>query len=60
MLPVLLLIQTWDLLRVMYNGFVGLCTDFISENPGYFIIPVRMNGSAVESYFSQLKFSAGG
>lgn len=53
-------LQTWDLLRVMYNGFVGLCTDFIAENPGYFIIPVRVNGSAVESYFSQLKFSADG
>ena len=52
--------QTWDLLRVMYNGFFGLCTTFLAENPNYFIVPVRVNGSAVESYFSQLKFSAGG
>jgi hypothetical protein len=44
----------------MYNGFVGLCTSFLAENPEYFIIPVKVNGSAVESYFSQLKFSAGG
>ena len=53
-------IQTWDLLRVMYNGFIGLCTSFLAENSNYFIIPVRVNGSAVESYFSQLKFTAGG
>ena len=52
--------QTWDLLRVMCNGFTGLCTDFLTENPEYFIVPVRINGSAVESYFSQLKFSSGG
>lgn len=51
-------IQTWDLLRLMYHGFVGLCQSFVTANPGYFIIPVRVNGSAVESYFSQLKFAA--
>ena len=44
----------------MYNGFVGLCTDFLAGNPDYYIIPVRVNGSVVESYFSQLKFSSGG
>ena len=44
----------------MYNGFLGLCADFLAENPDYFIIPVRVNGSAVESYFSQLKLGSGG
>ena len=45
-------VQTPDLLRLMYNGFFGLCTSFIANNPDYFIVPVRVNGSAMESYFS--------
>ena len=51
-------VQTWDLLRIMYHGFTGLCTDFLLRHPGYFISPVRLNGSAVEPYFSQLKYAA--
>ena len=51
--------QPWDLLRVIYSGFIGLCTSFLAEDPN-FNIPVGVNGSALESYFSQLKFSAGG
>lgn len=54
------LIQTWDLLRMMYFGFVGLCNDFTTTYPGYYIIPVRVNGSAIESLFSSLKYSARG
>lgn len=45
---------------MMYNGFLGLCKHFTSLHPRYYIIPVRVNGSAVESYFSQLKYSARG
>ncbi len=52
--------QTWDLLRVMKKGFVGLCESFLTSNPGYFITPVRVNGSAIESYFSQMKYAARG
>ena len=53
-------LQTWDLLRLMFQGFIGLCEHFLAEHPGYFITPVRINGSAIESYFSQLKYAARG
>lgn len=52
--------QTWDLLRVMVYGFRGFCEDFLRRNPGYTIYPVRLNGSAIETFFSQLKYAAGG
>ena len=52
--------QTWDLLRVMVYGFQGFCEDFLHRNPGYTIYPVRLNGSAIETLFSQLKYAAGG
>ena len=44
----------------MYEGFRGLCEDFLRTNPGCFISPIRVNGSAVESIFSSLKFISGG
>lgn len=52
--------QTWDFLRIMYYGFVGFCTDFLEKHPGYTVYPIRMNGSAVETVFSQLKYVTGG
>ena len=51
-------LQTWDLLHLMFQGFIGLCEHFLAEHPGYFITPVRIN--AIESYFSQLKYAARG
>ena len=47
--------QTWDLLRIMYYGFKKFATEFLSENPEYTIYPVRLNGSAVETFFSPMK-----
>ena len=44
----------------MYFGFKGLCEDFVTRNPGYFIVPVRVSGSAIESVFSCLKYISGG
>ena len=44
----------------MVDGFLGFCQEFLQNHPGYFITPVRINGSAVESYFSQLKYAARG
>lgn len=44
----------------MVKGFRGFCEQFLLTNPGYFIIPVRINGSAIETYFSQLKYTARG
>lgn len=44
----------------MYFGFTGLCQDFLNTHPGYFISPIRINGSAIESIFSCLKYISGG
>ncbi len=44
----------------MYYGFKGLCEDFVTHNPGYFVVPVRISGSAIESVFSCLKYISGG
>ena len=33
---------------------------FLEKYPGYFIFPLRVSGSAVETLFSQFKYSAGG
>ena len=44
----------------MYGGFIGLCEEFLTSHPGYFIAPIRVNGSALESVFSCLKYIAGG
>ena len=45
---------------MMHGGFVGLCEEFLSLYPAYFISPIRVNGSAVESIFSCLKYISGG
>jgi hypothetical protein len=39
----------------MWFGFKGLVSQFINEHPGYHINPKRLNGSSVETLFSQLK-----
>ena len=52
--------QTWDLLRLMYYGFKNLCADFVSAHPGYTVYPVHLNGSAVETFFSQVKHATSG
>jgi len=52
--------QTWDLLRLMVSGFSQLCDWFTDNLPGYYICPLRINGSALESIFSILKFASGG
>lgn len=52
--------QTWDLTKIMYYGFTGFCKDFLAENPTYRVYPMRLNGSAIETVFSQLKYIASG
>jgi hypothetical protein len=52
--------QTWDLLRILVCGAKSLVKDFVSRNKGYCIVLSRINGSAVESLFSQLKYSVAG
>ena len=44
----------------MYHGFKNLCENFLEDHKGYFIAPIRVNGSAIESIFSSLKYIAGG
>lgn len=44
----------------MYNGFNGLCDYFLTHHPECFISLIRVNGSAVESIFSCLKYNSGG
>lgn len=44
----------------MYHGFYGLCNDFLTSHPTYYISPIRLNGSAIESVFSCLKYISGG
>ena len=52
--------QTWDLLRLMYYGFKGLCETFTGQCGQNYVVPVRINGSATESLFSTFKCDAGG
>ena len=50
----------WDLLRIDVYGFKAFCKWFLHAYPGYFVSPLRISGSAVESIFSQYKHIAGG
>ena len=50
----------WDLLRIDVYGFRAFCEWFLRTYPTYFVSPLHLSGSAVESLFSQYKFSAGG
>ena len=45
----------WDNLRISLSGFKLLCQDFLSRYSGYYIVPLRVSGSAVETLFSQFK-----
>jgi hypothetical protein len=52
--------QTWDLLRILISGSLSLVRDFTSQYPNNFVVLARLNGSAVESLFSQLKYAVFG
>jgi hypothetical protein len=47
-------------LRIDVYGLKSFCKYFFSRFPDYFISPLRLSGSSVESLFSQYKFNAGG
>jgi len=47
-------------MKLMYYGFKGMVEDFTTAHPGYTVHPVRVNGSAVETFFSQVKFLTSG
>ena len=45
----------------MFYGFTEFCKYFLEKFPGgYYIWPLRLNGSALEAIFSQLKFNMNG
>lgn len=44
----------------MHYGFIDFCEYSTSKYPGYKIVPVRLNGSAIETLFSQLKHVTSG
>eukprot|EP00733_Pompholyxophrys_punicea_P002160 Pompholyxophrys_punicea_v1_NODE_1493_length_686_cov_1.470681.p2 type:complete len:130 gc:universal NODE_1493_length_686_cov_1.470681:158-547(+) len=46
---------TWDELRLTYYGFKGFVQKFFRQHGDYFISPIRINGSSVETLFGQLK-----
>ena len=50
----------WDLLRIGVYGFRAFSEWFLKTYPTYFVSPLHLSGSAVESLFSQYKFSARG
>lgn len=50
----------FDLLRVCVYGFLGFTAYFLEEYPDHFISPVRLSGSAIETLFSQYKYTTGG
>ena len=53
--------QTWDLMRLVYYGFSGVCEDFFKKyGDQFYISPLRLNGSAIETLFSQFKYLTGG
>lgn len=44
----------------MYRGFKELGLDILKEHSEYYLVPVRITGSAIESVFSSLKYISGG
>lgn len=51
--------QTWDLLRISWLGLRNYCEEMFSLHPECYVIPLRANGSAIETIFSQLKHASG-
>lgn len=50
------LLAAWDNLRVDVYGFIELTKYFLKQYPGYFLSPLRISGSAVETLFGQYKY----
>ena len=49
----------WDNLRIDVYGFTALTKNFLENHPGYFLSPLRISGSAVETLFGQYKYMSG-
>jgi hypothetical protein len=57
---ILLSFQTYDLLRICSYSFPAFCKEYLARNPGYYVVPMKINGRAIESLFSQFKYASGG
>ena len=55
-----IIIVALDLLRIDVQSFTEFCSDFLSRNNGYFVSPLHLSGSAVESIFGEFKYNARG
>ena len=47
-------------MRVCWFGFRDFCNEFLHNHPGFYVTPLRLNGSAIETIFSQLKHASRG
>ena len=52
--------QTRDLLKLTFYGLKSLCEDFTTTHLSYSIYAILVNGSAVETLFSQIKHTTSG
>ena len=50
-----IIMQTWDLQRIMYYGFKGFSADYLTRHPGYYVNPHDINGSVIETIFGQMR-----
>ena len=56
----LIALQTSHLLGLMNYGFTEFCQEFLQRFPSCYIVPLKINGSGIETMFSQLRFSTAG
>ena len=47
-------------MRICWYRFKSYCEEFFKVHPHAFVAPLRLNGSAIETVFSQLKHATGG
>lgn len=52
--------QTFSLLKISIIGFLGVVDFMTKQHPAYYVAYLKLNGSAIESLFSKLKYQAGG
>ena len=47
-------------MRISWYGFGGFCQEFLELHLDHYIVPLRANGSAIKTVFSQQKHSSCG
>ena len=45
------MLQTWDLMCLCWYSFKGFCEEFFEQHPNHYVVPLRANGSAIETIF---------